>query len=144
MKCDFFVFKTGVLLMYAFLVTGCSADPESGESVQVSGQVTLDSEPVSDGTIWFASDRSGAEFNAQLEDDGTYDLTLLDVFPEESFKIYIGGISPAAGEEDEDGNPLADSPPPVPAKYQESATSGLTAQIKEEGNRTFDFELKSE
>lgn len=130
--------------MFAFLVTACGADPESGESVQVSGKVTLDGEPVSDGTIWFASDRSGAEFNTLLEADGTYDLTLLDVFPGESFGIYIGGISPEEGAEDEDGNPLPDSPPPVPAKFQEAATSGLTAKIEEEGNRTFDFELKSE
>ena len=143
MKYDLFLCRTYAWLMLAFLLTGCGADPDSGVTVQVSGKVTLDSQPVSEGTIWFSSDRSGAEFNAILESDGTYDLTIPDVYPGESFGIFIGGISPEEGAEDEDGNPLPDSPSPVPAMYQESATSGLTAIIKEDGVHTFDFELTS-
>ena len=116
-----------------------------GPTVEVSGKVTLDGKPFSEGSIWFTSPRSGAGFQANLGSDGTYSLSILDVKIGETYGVFIGGIEAEDENElDENGHPKGVSVPPVPAKYWESITSGLTAKIDKAEKLTFDFELKSE
>ena len=129
-----------------FLLLGCSAERKMGPTVEVSGKVTLDGKPFSEGSIWFTSPRSGAGFNANLGADGTYALTILDVKIAETYGVHIGGIETAAAEGAVDGagSPIGVPVPPVPAKYREATTSGLTAAIDKGEKLTLDFELKSD
>lgn len=132
---------TPLLLIGA--LAGCRGGPDLGPTVEVSGKVTLDGEPISESTVWFSCLRSGTEFNAKLDPDGTYALSIPDVEIGETYGVFIGGIEPEEGEEDEDGNPKASIAPKVPAKYLEGSTSGLTATIDKESGLTLDFELTS-
>jgi len=126
------------------LLWECGCRPKMGQTVEVRGKVTLDGKPFSEGSIWFSLARTGAGFHANLGPDGTYSVSLLDVRPGDKYGVFIGGIQPKdPNEPDKSGNPRGILAPPVPAKYWESTTSGLTATIDKAGAMTFDFELKS-
>lgn len=115
-----------------------------GPTVEVAGKVTLDGKPFSEGSIWFSSARSGAGFHTNLKPDGQYSVKVLDVQLGETYGVFIGGLEPAdPNEVDPSGNPKGIPVPPVPAKYREAKTSGLTAVIDKPGQVTFDFDLKS-
>lgn len=133
------------ILLGVFLLPGCRRGRQMGPTVEVTGKVTLDDEPFSEGTIGFTCLRSGATFNARPGSDGTYAVSILDVQLGETYGVFIGGIEYDETEYDEEADaPKAPTDPPVPAKYLEATTSGLTATIDKEEKLTFDFELKSE
>ncbi len=133
-----------IILCGSFLLFGWGCGRKMGATVQVRGKVTLDGQPFSQGSIWFSSARSGAGFRGRLLSDGTYSVSLLDVRPGDTYGVFIGGVEPDdANQGDSSGNPVGITVPPVPAKYRESATSGLTATLDQAKPRSFDFELKS-
>ena len=131
-------------LCAAFLLTGCQRGREFGPTVEVSGKVTLDGKPFSEGSIWFTSLRSGAGFHTELGPDGSYSVSILDVKIGETYAVFIGGVEPKGDEVDGAGIPVGPAPPPVPAKYRDGTTSGLTATIDNPEKAACDFELKSE
>lgn len=128
-----------LLAMFA----GCDS---RGPTVEVSGKVTLDGAPFSQGSVWFTSPRSGSGFRANLREDGTFVVRVLEVKYGEVYGVHISGRQLEAGETpaklDAGGNPLIPSPP-VPRRYQEYSSSGLTAKIDRDGARHFVFDLKS-
>ncbi len=134
----------------AVLLTGCGGGAETGETIQVTGKVVFDDAPLTDARVQFTSRRSGTAFPADLNDDGTFAIELLDVYPGEEFDVSVGAPltdSEAPGDEpvelDAGGIPIAPPPPPVPPKYLEPTTSGLSARLAGESSQTFDFELTS-
>ncbi|MGE3803405.1 MAG: hypothetical protein AB7K24_01890 [Gemmataceae bacterium] len=133
----------GVATLIVTAAAGCSGG--RGPTVQVSGKVTLDGEPLPHGAIWFTSPRSGAGFTANIQPDGTYSVQVLDVKMGETYGVHLGGREPAPGEPvklDGVGN-LEIAMPGVPPRYFESTTSGLTAVIASSSPQTFDFDLNS-
>lgn len=137
MRAPFFL---GFLLL---LVLGCGSG--RGPTVDVNGKVTLNNQPFSEGRIWFTCPKTGAAFPGELGTDGTYSVRILDAQIGETYGVAIGGVEPKDEiAVDGSGNPAGVTPPPVPAKYFESTTSGLTATINSDDSQTFDFELKSD
>jgi len=132
------------VLLGQFLLWECGCGPKMGPTVQVRGKVTLDGKPFSEGSIWFSLARSGAGFHANLGPGGEYSVSILDARPGDQYGVFIGGIQPKdPNEVDKSGNPRGIPAPPVPTRYWESKTSGLTAAIDKAGPVTCDFELKS-
>jgi hypothetical protein len=128
----------GSCLLYAW---GCGR--KMGPTVRVQGKVTLDGQPFSQGCVWFSSAKSGAGFHGNLRSDGTYSVSILDVRPGETYGVFIGGVEPDPKQDDANSNPAGLAVPPVPAKYRESATSGLKLTLDGAKTQTFDIELKS-
>lgn len=129
----------GLLLL---CVSGCGR--RVGPTVELAGKVTLDGKPFSEGSIWFTCPRTGAGFHANLQPDGQYSLKISEVQLGETYRVSIGGAEPeAASEPDASGNPRGVVAPPVPMKYRDSATSGLTALVDKAQRLTFEFDLKS-
>ena len=132
------------ILVAPLLLLACSCGRSQGPAVDVRGKVTLDGKPFSQGCVWFSSPKSGAGFRANLAADGTYSVRILDVRLGETYGVFIGGIEPEVPADPKKlGNPPGIAVPPVPAKYCESATSGLKATIEKAKRHTFDFELRS-
>lgn len=135
----------GILFVFVCIVlTGCSGGKELRPTVTVKGKVTLDEKPFSEAQIWFVSPKSGAGFKTALNEDGTYSLDIEDAHLGETYGVYFGGLEPEEGAVDGAGAPLGPEPPPIPNQYWDATTSGLTANLKEGGDQTFDFDLKSE
>lgn len=127
-------------------LTGCGGS-DSGPNVQVSGNVTLDDQPFSGASIWFTSARNGSSYYADLKEDGTFNLTLLDARPSDVFHVSFAGLQ---GEEhqpkdqvDGAGVPLRAPMPKIPAHYFEGTTSGHEIVISDAKPMTTEIALKS-
>ncbi len=132
----------GILILIPWLLIGC-ADDDGKTTAVVTGKVTLDGEPFHKGSLSFVCLRSGTEFHTEPADDGSYTIEIPDVELGESFGVFIGPLIPEEVPVDANDNPLPDTPPECPSKYQEYSTSGLSAVIDQRTGNSFDFELTS-
>jgi hypothetical protein len=108
------------------LVAGCG---RSGYG-QVEGKVTFKGQPLVGAVIFFVPERGPAAAGA-IGDDGSY--RLLTKRPGDG--AVVGRCKVAVVSSDPVNKPL-----PIPTKYLDAETSGLTAEVKE-GQNTIDFEV---
>lgn len=121
---------------------GCGPASEHPATAPVRGKVTYRGQPVPRGTITFLSD-GGEAASAMIRTDGSY---VLGTFGPADGAVHgrhkVGIIA-------DDGDPslLPGSPgyrtprDLVPKKYNNPSTSGLAADVTEDG-RAIDFDLK--
>jgi len=134
----------------ALLMTlGCTGKPPARGVV--NGRVTIGSKPVTGATVFFENTETGIAMNAALDQDGRYEVKshLGAGLPPGTYHVAVtpGGVmSP----EEADATPLAGEAKaerakkpvtPVPEKYHNPASSGLTIEVKEGNNPPFDFTL---
>lgn len=136
--------------------SGCSRYREDEWSrawparVPVSGVVTLDTQPVEGAHVAFATDRAGKAYNAMAVTDAQGRFRLQTFRPQDG---AVPGMHRVQIEKTTFSDPPADLPPeasftPVetshlPKKYRSTRTSGLTAEVTEQGPNEFVFELSS-
>jgi hypothetical protein len=116
-----------VLLSFLVLMAGCG---RSGYG-QVEGKVTFQGRPLPGAIVFFVPERGPAAAGA-TGDDGSYHLLTKrpgDGAVTGRCKVAIVSIDPVA------------KPLPIPKKYFDAETSGLTAEV-EEGRNMIDFALK--
>ncbi len=121
-------------LILALLLTGCGSDgPERGI---VTGEVTLNGEPLQGADIEFQPDEGSPSYG-MTDRKGRYDL----MYTRDKRGAMIGEhtvrITTSTTDTDARGNEVA-VPQRVPPKY--NARSELTRQVKP-GKNKFDFEL---
>ncbi|QDV53119.1 hypothetical protein [Gimesia fumaroli] len=130
-----FVILTGLSLQ-----SGCSSSNELLGTV--SGTVTLDSVPISEGMLSFISNTGFAAI-AEIK-DGAYSITSSqygDGIPAGEYQISVFSNTAKS-------DPLADSQEKtagilkIPLKYVDPATSELSAKVNQ-GTNQFNFELSS-
>jgi len=129
------------LIVAAVLQTGCTgaATPVGA----VSGKVTLDGKPLSEGEINFMTP-TGFGASASIQ-NGVYTLARSQFgqgIPPGDYLVAIGpvikmGADPLAKTSDTQSSPDA-----IPDKYRNPETSGLTAKVVE-GTTNIDFKLES-
>ena len=117
----------------AVLTTGCGpSQKKDANRTAVSGLVTLDDKPLPGGTVLFESTTGSLGKSVAIREAGKY---LTDRAP-------IGPVRIAIETESlQYGRPKLYVK--IPAKYADTATSGLTAEIKQGENENVDFALKS-
>lgn len=122
------------LIVSAALV-GCFG--EDGPPVStISGQVTLDGEPVTVGIVQFVNEELAVGANGKLDDDGRY---FIDTpFLTGTYQVAILPPPPP--------DPILGGDPPkgpfvVPKRYTSFETSGFTAELTE-GENEFDIPLR--
>lgn len=144
--------SSGAIAVFAVLAVvagGCSSS-EGPELAEVTGQITLDGQPVTNGIVRFLPDRdagtSGPIASARLDENGKYTLlspgnrpgaivgshlvtVICDVLP-------VREVSEGVFEET--GEACL-----VPGRYASETTSGLRATV-DEGPNSIDFELETE
>jgi hypothetical protein len=111
---------------------------------RVAGKVTLDGQPVQEGTVVFQDLARGLSVNADLQADGTYVVRTYNLagLPPGSYHVAVTPRKFGSGEVPLVQAPGAPPPTVIPPKYQDAATSGLTAAIKAGRNPPFDFALQ--
>ncbi|MCA9088140.1 MAG: hypothetical protein KDA90_05820 [Planctomycetaceae bacterium] len=129
--------------LFCVVLAGCGGGEALGPTVTVTGQVTLDGQPFSDAVIWLNSPKTGAGYNAELDDEGRYTVQIQDTAVGESYNVFFSGAAPEEGAVDGAGTPQGPQPPPIPGRYHDGSTSGLTAQLTGETTQSFDFALDS-
>lgn len=142
---------TGVscLLLLVSLVCGTGCGDGSGSSsrklVKVTGVVTLDGKPLSQGTISFVTEGQGAMNAAgEISSSGYYTLSTTtkgDGVPPGVYKVRIESWETPPTMDERGVNPGKSA---IPDKYKDISTSGLNATINDSGrSQEFNFDLKS-
>ena len=125
----------GLALPVAVLaLTGCG---NSGKTRgNVSGQVTYNNKPVTEGEVHFYAKERGAGGSAKIDSSGNYAVTDLETG---KYAVYVAPAPPVAGDP-KLGPPKAASST-IPKKARDPETSGLSFTVQE-GNNDFKIELK--
>lgn len=122
------------------LSSGCSG---SKQESQVSGHVSLDGKRVGPGTVVFAPVGAGRPATGAVDADGHYSMSTSNEsgLGAGKYKAAVSIREPAPDMK------RGDRPPPgkllIPAKYEDSAASGLEYEV-ETGSNTIDIELRSQ
>jgi hypothetical protein len=143
--------RLALLLGLAGLAAGCRSGRWNGSGADVTGRVTLDGQAVGIGRILFyGGDRPDDPIFMDLEPDGTFQslnvpLGSVRVAVQTSPYANLGKLKMGAqaGKIPSPGPPIPKGDwRPVPAKYEDPATSGLEYNITRGANK-LDIALKS-
>lgn len=132
----------GGAFLSLFLVTGCGGP--TGDRVPVSGEVTLDGQPLDRGSIEFHPDGEGTLTGGMIV-DGTFEIPAAQGAEPGNYsvRIFASGESvegdPEAGPGPEAENQVAEEL--IPAKF--NTETELTAEIGEQGADSLRFEVTS-
>jgi len=148
------------LLLSLGLIGGCSSEDAADNLPPrhpVSGTIKFNGRPLSGATVTFSSETTGGPGAfGQTDENGQYVLTTSD--PEDGavagrYKVAIAKFeapqAPASSGTGDSYEPpgtvaasaIAKPKAFLPERYASTATSGLSAEVKEEDN-TIDFDLK--
>ena len=128
----------GASLVLAFF-GGCGSDRM--RTAVVLGKVTYKDKPVPNGTVMFVPEK-GPPATGEIQADGTYRLKTEghgDGAILGKHAVIIAALEDMSKRLPEERTPLP--APIIPAKYERTVTSGLTADVKA-GENKIDFVLK--
>lgn len=118
------------LVLACLMATGCGGGGEEVPSGTLSGTVTLDGQPFTEGQVSIYAPELGIGASAPLDDEGRFVI-------EEPIPTGTYGVAVMPPPEPAPHEAPANAPPMVsniPAKYRDHNTSGITVQIKEGEN----------
>ena len=124
------------LLATATVAAGCSKTPEY---VPIAGQVLYKDKPLTSGVVMFQP-ANGPPARGNIQADGTFQLTTTgkaDGARIGTNKVRIA--SRGAGKDNAGEAALGSSQ--IPERYNDIATSGLTAEVKSAANEAFVFRI---
>jgi predicted small lipoprotein YifL len=104
----------------------------------VTGEVTFEGQPVTEGTVSFVSKETGTASAAALDASGRFEIP--DGLPAGRYVVAVAPPPP----EEVGGAPAADPPreyPNIPQKYRSDTTSDLTADVGDGAQEPFRFAL---
>ena len=121
-----------LLLCTCSIAAGCSEDgPAIGE---LSGTVTFEGQPVTDGIINFES-AAGFGVSVPLTAEGTFELASQygSGIPQGSYRVSVTPPPPPVDPSQPAGGTSGPPPDPknIPRKYRDFSTSGLTVEVTE-------------
>ncbi len=119
---------------------GCSGK-STPETSTVQGKVTYQGNPVTQGVILLTPEGSGQAATGEIQTDGSFQLTTFKKNDGARPGKYRVAVQPFPATGGIPGMEFPEGKPPIPAKYLDANTSGLTAEIKS-GKNTLDFALK--
>ncbi|MFI4875633.1 MAG: hypothetical protein ACIALR_09860 [Blastopirellula sp. JB062] len=131
---------TCCLLATSWLI-GCGGG-EKRPSATIRGTVTLDDQPLTQGSVHFTSPKTGESTYANLGPNGDYEITFPFADIGQAYQISIN--KPV--EEETDAHVLearrnTPSEVKIPSKYTERTTSGLTLTLDRPGDTQHDIAL---
>jgi len=139
------------LCVLAMTVTGgCSKGGYSGPIGTVTGKVTLDGKPAPQGSAVTFLSEAGYTGSAKVGADGSYTLMNVDKpeLPVATYKVAVAQPASEMSGADYDkymssggGGEAKTEKAAIPAKYQNTETSGLSFDVKE-GPNTINIDLK--
>jgi len=129
----------GLLVLPAFHL-GCGGGDEKdlGPTGEVEGTVTLDGQPLTEGSVAFYQESSGQTGGAQLGAEGKFKFAT--PIPVGEYQVSFQP-PPLEAPDDPEAAKLASAPSTIPEGYHLGSTSKIKADVKE-GPNTFSFELK--
>lgn len=134
----------GLICSFVLFTCGCDSGDERAVTYIVSGEITLDGEPIPAGEVVFRSTSTTERSYAGPITDGRYSFASSPGVKRVEISV-MEVVEGAVGQPGTPGDPVG---PENPAQvYQESvpprynANSTLTARVTPEGPNRFDFQL---
>lgn len=129
------VVRTGLLLclcIAAVWLCGCGGGVEKPPAGRLYGSVTAKGKPLTNAVIHFYSPKTGAVANAELGNDGSFQVA----YPVQvgTYSVYVTPPEVAGKADGVTPDPEPIDNPNIPQKYRTAATSGLTFEVKEGDN----------
>jgi hypothetical protein len=159
-----FLVIAGSVLSLAFSAVGCGdgAEGDTGrvETHEASGSITYKGKPLADAIVSFSPKGSHPVALGRTDSSGNYSLRTYEDDDGAAAGDYVVLITKSApsstsGPAPHDAKSTGPGPAAhqskasataskseIPVKYNTAATSDLTATVKEDGENTFNFELK--
>jgi len=130
----------GAILLTCLAAAGCGGGgPELAATGTVSGKVTFEGAPVTEGDVNFASSE-GYAATVPLDSSGSFLIESLEI------GTYTVFVTPPSPTEAPDSDPSEMAEPKqydnIPQGYREQTTSDLVAEVKE-GDNTFTFKMET-
>lgn len=125
------------LLFLSVAVAGCEG-PTGPPFAKVTGKVTLDGKPLSDGNVFFFPEREGQSSYGGIQSDGSYELYCVEQpgAVVGRHRVSVEGPQPIS-------DPNAVQPKnPVPERYSLPETSGIVKEVTNSDN-VINLELTS-
>ncbi|WP_417385876.1 hypothetical protein [Gimesia sp.] len=127
-----------LMLFCAVCLTGCGSGVTETPRGDISGTVTFQETPVTEGTVNFFSGKTGIAAGAKLDEEGHFSIP-------DGIEIgsYMISITPPYVEEPPGLSSVESKPREfknIPAKYRTGETSGLTAEVKS-GENHYEFKM---
>lgn len=131
LTCGNKLFLSGIALVVIGL-SGCSGGPAPDPTATVTGKVTFQGAPVSEGVINFYDAKRGNAAVTKLGADGTFsaDSVVLG-----DYGIFITPLQVDAPVDATKPAPLPANPANIPEKYRDVKTSGFKTTVKSGGNK---------
>ena len=128
-----------------FATSGCGQKEEIPELVSVTGKVTFQGQPLANASISFVPADEDKEStlvvrpHGQTDEQGQYELSWHgdhDGAPPGKYQVMVMAFKPNDND-DEEIQPES----LIPKKYNSPKTSGLNADVSEDGENVFNFDL---
>jgi hypothetical protein len=127
-------------LFFAPLLAGCGGGDELPRRA-VSGTVTLDGQPLAEGTIRFDPADGQATGGGDVIRGGSYSLPRANGLVPGQYRVSISSASGASGASGEaPGSAGVMMSEQIPSRY--NSRSELTAEVADSGSNTFDLDLE--
>lgn len=143
------MFPCLVWMLFGVLVCGAGCGSGAPKTVNVSGTVEFDGQPLTKGTISFVPQAVGENeqnrpATGTIDDKGHYVLSTFKpgdgALPGKYLVAIVSNSNEPSVEEMAEGAKITSL---IPAGYNSPATSGLTATVENSGAVTLDFKLKT-
>lgn len=128
-----------IMTLCMFSLTACDNAPRGIPRGEVSGKITFQGEPVTEGTVTFYSDKTGIAAPADLDSNGLF--TISNGIEVGSYAVMI---APPIIEDVTGAPPTKKAKKTydnIPKKYRASETSGLQAEVKK-GKNEYVFNME--
>lgn len=128
--------------MLTVALGGCGGPKLGSDHVPVTGTVVVEGRDVEEGVVVFSNRETGDVYTGKLDSGGGFRLvksrSVTGVLPGE-YDVRVEAWESRALMDDQ-GNPVAGKPA-AHQKYQDFATSELSATVTEDGDNDFEFVL---
>jgi hypothetical protein len=128
------------LILWVAIFTGCSSEGDA-ELVSVKGRVLLDGAPLAKGAV-ITIPAQGRGARGEIDADGRFELTTGDLGPGAVVGLHHVGVVATDAASDAT-NPEAPRTYLVPPQYANPELSGLTIEVKAQGENAPTLELSS-
>jgi hypothetical protein len=135
------VVSLAAIAVIAMVVGGCGGATDG--RVTASGTVTLDGDPLPDGTVAFYKD--GASAGVGTIESGGFELKETggsEGIQPGSYQVAVESWEVEPNSVNDEGEIVTDGKSRIPEKYNSATTSGLTAEITD-GDNALEFTLTS-
>jgi hypothetical protein len=125
----------------ALTIAGCGSagDRDAGPSGAVSGTVTFEGQPVTEGSVQFYSEEAGSGGTGSLDQTGRFTIT--EPIPVGTYKVSITPPEEPAPESETGEFAVPKEYSNIPESYRSELTTSLTADVTK-GDNTVEFDLK--